>query len=322
MIIINTQTIRIATVLGICAAASILISSIPRAVQSSAPVYQTLSPDIREYTQAVSGSGELSYTQQHDITSALPLVIKRFSVKEGDIVNVGDTIAEVDRKSSAALIESLGRVSALAISAANLSTAISLLPETVTSDYTGRIVSTSGNGSAVQSGSSIATIAAEENLVVTAAISELDIATVKLGQTAQFTLSAYPNEIFTGTVSAIANAARSQYNGSVLETVVDVQITPKEADNRLKTGLSAEVQINLSKPQDVLVLPYSAIGQDDNGEYVWVFENKTALRKNITTGNEFSDGAEITSGITAECLVLDNPENITLNSHIRVEDNQ
>lgn len=322
MIYINTLVPRIAVILGACTAASIMISGIPKAVQSSTEVFRTLSPYTRQLAETISGSGELSFSEQHDITSSLPLVIKRFTVKEGDFVNVGDTIAEVDRKSSAALIESLGKVSALAISAANLSTAIALLPDTITSDCNGRVISTSGNGCAVQSGSSIATIAAEETLVVTAAISELDIAAVKLGQTAQFTLSAYPNEIFTGTVSAIANAARSQYNGSVLETVVDVQILPSSTDSRLKAGLTAQADIALSEPHSVLVLPYSAIGQDDSSEYVWVYENNTAVRKSIITGHEFSDGAEITSGITAECLVLDNPENISLNSHIRVEDGQ
>lgn len=322
IITINTLIPRICVIVGVCAAASVMISGIPKAVQSNTEVFRTLSPDTREFTETVSGNGELSFSEQHDITSSLPLVIKQFSVKEGDLVNVGDTIAEVDRKSSAALIESLGKVSALAISAANLSTAIALLPDTITSDCTGRVISTSGSGCAVQSGSSIATIAAKDELVVTAAISELDIADVAVGQTAQFRLSAYPNDIFTGTVSSIANVARSQYNGSVLETVVDVQILPGSADSRLKAGLTAQADIALSKPHTVLVLPYSAIGQDDSGEYVWVYENNSAVRKSIATGHEFSDGAEIISGITAECTILDNPEKIAINSHIRVEDIQ
>lgn len=328
----NTHIIHAAAILGVSAAAAVLVSGIPTAVQSNAPVYQTVSPVVREYTETVSGGGALSFSEQYDITSSLPLVISRFAVKDGDYVTTGDVVAYVDRKSSAALIESYGKIAALAISATDLSTAVSLIPETVTADCSGRVISTCRNGCAVQSGSSIVSVAADNALIVTAAISELDIAKVAVGDSAQFTLSAYPDEVFSGTVSAIANAARCQYNGSVLETVVDVQIQPSASDYRLKTGLSAQVNIMLGSPRKTLVVPYSAIAQDSEGEYVWVYDNgdntpdnekkPVVLRRNVTTGVEFSDGAEVISGLREGDIVLDNPENITENAHIRVENSE
>ncbi len=310
---------RAAVILGAFVAASVAVSGIPSAVESAAPVFSTLSPELRAHTDTISGDGELAFTEEHDVTSALPLVIKHFTVKEGDLVSAGDVIATVDRKSSAALIESLGKIPALAVSAANLSTAVALIPEEVTADCTGRVIGTSGNGCAVQSGSSIASVAAEDTLVVTAAVSELDIAKVELGQAAKFTLAAYPDMVFEGTVSKIANAARSRYNGSVLETVVDVEILPKEKDYRLKSGLSADVDIVLSEARQILVLPFSAIGQDDNGEYVYVREDGKAVRRNVRTGEEFADGAEIVEGLSPEDAVFSDPEEISRRGRIRIE---
>ncbi|MCH5206718.1 MAG: HlyD family efflux transporter periplasmic adaptor subunit [Oscillospiraceae bacterium] len=305
-------------VLGVCVTAAIIISGIPRAVESATPVSETLCAGVRSYNEYVAGNGELAFLDQHDITSALPLVIEKFLVKEGDIVNVGDTVATVDRQSSAALIESLGQIKTLAISAANISTAIALLPETVTSDCAGRVISTSGSGKAVQSGYSIATVAGTEELAVTAAISELDIAKVALGQSVKFSLAAYPGETFLGTVSAISEAARSQYNGAVLETVVDVTITPENPDERLKSGLSAEVEIQLSEPREILVVPYSAISQDEYGEFVYVYENQAAVRRNIMTGAEFSDGTEVKSGVSETDVIFKNPDEIADRSFIRI----
>lgn len=329
LIVINApdkHIIHAAAILGVSAAAAVMISGIPAAVHSNAPVFQTVSPVVREYTETVSGSGIISFAQQYDITSSLPLVISRFAVYEGDYVCAGDTIAYVDRKSSAALIESYGKIAALAISAADLSTAVSLIPETITADCTGRIISTCASGCAVQSGSSIANVAADSALIVTAAISELDIASVAVGDSACFTLSAYPDEVFTGTVSSIANAARCQYNGSVLETVVDVQIKPDTADYRLKSGLSAHTDILLGEPRKTLVVPYSAISQDSGGEYVWVYDSGSdgkqspvVLRRNITTGVEFSDGAEIVSGLCADDILLNNSAEITESTRIRIK---
>lgn len=307
-------------VLGVCVITSLLVSGIPRAVESATPVSETLRASSRSYNESVFGSGGLSYLDQHEITSALPLVIDKFLVSPGDTVNVGDTIAIVDRKSSAALIESLGQVKTLAIPAANLSTAVALLPETVTADCSGRVIGTAAGGKAVQSGYSIATVASTGELAVTAAVSELDIAKVKVGQRVKFSPAAYPDEEFLGTVSGIAAAARSQYNGAVLETVVDITVAPDKEDERLKPGLSAEVEIMLSEPREVLVLPYSAIGQDEGGEFVFVYENSKAVKRNITTGAEFSDGTEIKSGVSAEDIIFGNPEELSDKSFVRISE--
>lgn len=309
-------------VLGICVITAILISGIPRAVESATPVSETLKASVRSYSESVMGSGELSYLGQHEITSSLPLVLEKLLVAEGDMVSVGDTVAKVDRKSSAALIESLGRVKSLAIPASELSTAIALLPETVIADCSGRVISTALPGRAVQSGGSIVTVSSSNTLAVTAAISELEIAKVKAGQRVRFTPAAYPDEEFYGTVAVIASSARSQYNGAVLETVVDVTITPDRHDERLKSGLTADVEIMLSEPRAVLVLPYSAVGQDDDGEYVYVYENSRAVRRSVSTGAEFIDGTEITAGITAEDVIFGDPEEIANRSHIRIAEEQ
>ncbi len=305
-------------VLGIGTVLAVVVGAVPRAVESATPVSETIKASIRDYNECVVGTGELTYLGQHEITSSLPLVIEKLLVREGDIVEVGDTVATIDRDSSAALIESLGQVSALAISATNLSTAVALLPEKITSDCSGRVISAANSGQAVQSGYSVATVAQTEELAVTAAISELDIADIAVGQSVRFYLAAYPDEVFFGKVSAISQAARKQYNGAVLETVVDVTVTPDAPDERLKSGLSAEVEIQLSEPRSICVLPYSAIAQDDTGEYVYVYENDKAVRRDVFTGAEFADGTEIKKGVSANDVIFQNPQEIADRNYIRV----
>lgn len=311
---------KVVAVLGVGAVLAATAGFVPHAVESAVPVSETLRASVRSYGETVVGTGALTYLGQHEITSALPLVIEKLLVREGDIVGVGDTVAVVDRQSSASLIESMGQVAALAISAADLSTAVSLLPERITSDCSGRVVSAATGGQAVQSGYSIATVARTEELAVVAAVSELDIAGVSVGQEARFFLAAYPEDVFFGRVSAVSEAARSRYNGAVLETVVDVTITPDSPDARLKSGLSAEVEIRLSEPRSICVLPYSAIAQDDAGEYVYVYENGRAVRRDIFTGAEFADGAEIRKGVSADDIVFDDPQEIADRRYIRVEE--
>lgn len=300
------------------AAAACVMAIVPRAVESSAPAAETLRPELREYRKTVKAGGSFSYLGQREITSALPLVIERFSVSAGDTVSVGDEIATVDRRSSAALIESMGQVKMLAIPASNLEAAIAMIPEKITADCSGRVISTAPGGTAVQSGSSLASVANTDQLSVSAAVSELDIAKVEIGQTALITLAAYPGEVFSGKVTDIAQTARDQYSGAVLETVVDVRVTPDEFDERLKPGLSADVEIAISGERVICVLPYDALGQDAQGEYVFVYEDGKAARRDVITGAEFADGTEIVSGIDESDVVFKDPEGLADRSYIRM----
>ena len=302
-----------------CAALAAGVSYLPAAVEASVPAAVSISPTELYYSESVNTSGTLCYIGQGDVTSALPLVLSEFEVEEGDHVEVGDVIARVDRKASETFISSLGKVSQLAAATASLSTAMSLIPEEITADRSGTVISTAGAGAAVESGTSIATIAGTDSLVLTSAVSELNIARIQPGQPVEFTLSAYPDDVFTGTVSKIAGSARSQYSGAVLETVVDVLISPDTTDPRLRSGLTADVRFQLSDPRKICVLPYNAIGQDEEGEYVYLLEDGAAVKHKIFTGAEFSDGTEVIKGATINDKVFLDPEDISLSKYVRIE---
>lgn len=302
-----------------CAALAAGVSYLPAAVEASVPAAVSISPTEVYYSESVNTSGTLCYIGQGDVTSALPLVLSEFEVEEGDHVEVGDVIARVDRKASETFISSLGKVSQLAAATASLSTAMSLIPEEITADRSGTVISTARAGAAVESGTSIATIAGTDSLVLTSAVSELNIARIQPGQPVEFTLSAYPNDVFTGTVSKIAGSARSQYSGAVLETVVDVLISPDTTDPRLRSGLTADVRFQLSDPRKICVLPYNAIGQDEEGEYVYLLEDGAAVKHKIFTGAEFSDGTEVIKGATINDKVFLDPEDISLSKYVRIE---
>lgn len=309
--------------IALAAACSLIIagiSALPSAVEASIPVCQTVTPKVVNYSETIRTSGTLSYIGQSDVTCALPLVIKKYTVEPGDSISAGDVIATVDRTASETFIASLGKVSQLAAATASLSTAMSLIPDNVTADRTGTVISTAGSGAAVEAGGSIATIAGTDSLILTSAVSEVNISRISLGQPVQFTLTAYPDDIFTGTVAKIAAAARSQYSGAVLETVVDVMVVPDSADPRLCSGLTADVTFQLSDPRKICVLPYEAIGQDEEGEYIYVFEDNTAVKRKIFTGAEFSDGTEIIKGADEGDRVILDPSDVSLSRYVRIDE--
>ncbi len=76
-------------------------------------------------------------------------------------------------------------------------------------------------------------------------------------------------------------------------------------DKALFAGLFARVRIPLGEPQPMLVIPNSAIGNDQEGDYVLVVEtNDLVARRGIGKGPLAPRGCAIRSGLTAEDRVI------------------
>lgn len=84
---------------------------------------------------------------------------------------------------------------------------------------------------------------------------ETDIGKVKIGQKAAFTVDAYPDTIFHGTVAIIRNAPM------VIQNVVnyDVIIYVDNKDMKLKPGMTSYVTIDVGKKENILMIPNAAL---------------------------------------------------------------
>ena len=66
-------------------------------------------------------------------------------------------------------------------------------------------------------------------------------------------------------------------------------------------------------------MAYKAVRQDKDGtEYVYVFRDGVAVRKDIVTGLELSDGIEVLSGLLPEDKVLMSQEEIENGNYVKV----
>jgi len=105
-------------------------------------------------------------------------------------------------------------------------------------------------GDSVQEGKAIATITDPSQLQVVAAVDELDISQVQVGQKAVITLNALPDKSFEGSVVKIADIGNSTNN----VTTYDVTVAVNNPEN-IKIGMSANVQIQVASKENVLLLP-------------------------------------------------------------------
>ena len=136
---------------------------------------------------------------------------------------------------------------------------------------------------------------------VDAGVSEIDIGKIALGNTVTMTLDAFSGETFNGSVFYIAPAETN--TGGVIS--YQTKISFDKNDSRLKSGLTANIDIQTKHKDNVLILPQYAILQNDQGTFVETVVNNKVVQNPVTLGIQDNKGnVEIISGVTSDEQVL------------------
>ena len=152
-----------------------------------------------------------------------------------------------------------------------------------------------------------------KNALVTVLVGESNISDIRVGQKATITGNGFKNKTYDATVTHIGTNAKKVSVGSGKAVVVEVILTIDNPDSMLKSGFTAKANIFTNEKTQIAVVPYSAVMQDDNGEYVFVIVNERAEKRYVKTGRELLNGFEIISGIKLNENVVTNPEQIKKN---------
>ncbi|TAK18846.1 MAG: efflux RND transporter periplasmic adaptor subunit [Acidobacteria bacterium] len=92
-------------------------------------------------------------------------------------------------------------------------------------------------------------------MLLTASIDEAEVSKVREGQTVSFRVDAYAGAMFYGTVKQVRLNAKNSQNVVTYETVVDVN----NPDFRLKPGMTATLNVEVQRADDVLRVPAAAL---------------------------------------------------------------
>ena len=184
---------------------------------------------------------------------------------------------------------------------------------TITSPIDGTVISKS-----VEEGQTVAasfntpelfTIAKDlTNMQVVANVDEADIGNVKEGDRVTFTVDAYPDDTFEGTVKQVRLEATTTNNVVTYEVV----ISASNADLKLKPGLTANVTIYTQERSGVLAVANKAlrftptketVGKDmkivdcKGKNKVWTLNGNTLTAHPVTIGQSDGINTEITKGL-------------------------
>lgn len=116
-------------------------------------------------------------------------------------------------------------------------------------------------------GSSIVQLGDTTRMYVDVAVDEADIASVKVGQTVDVSLDAYPGIPFVGKVARINPQAVVEQNVTLIHVRVEVNNKTKDF-HLLKSGMNATCDFVVAGAEKVVKVPNSAVRKDRKGDYV------------------------------------------------------
>src|SRR5215469_14072214 len=168
--------------------------------------------------------------------------ISEIDVSVGQQVKAGQTLAKLDTSTLP--------------SNANQSNAVLTAPHAGTMTViNGAVGASSGIGN---SSTHFIQIVDTSSLQIVAAVNETDVGKVAVGNTVQFTINAYGNQQFSGTVRAIAPQGQSVSNVVTYPVTINVDMNSIKGVNVLPS-MTANVSINTQSRTNVLLIPVGAV---------------------------------------------------------------
>ncbi|MFH2012342.1 MAG: efflux RND transporter periplasmic adaptor subunit [Pseudomonadota bacterium] len=132
-------------------------------------------------------------------------------------------------------------------------------------------------------------------------VDEADIGKVKTGMDVEFTVDAYPDLTFKGAVSQVRNAPITVQNVVTYDVVVNVD----NPEYKLKPGMTVNVSIIVSKKENILKIPNTALRFKDPDTVilstysipgVWILKDEKPKRITVKTGISDGNHTELLSG--------------------------
>jgi len=146
-------------------------------------------------------------------------------------------------------------------------------------------------GQTAAPGMPVATVASYASRIrVKAAVSDADLPYVKVGEAADVSVSAIPNQVFSGRVTQISPMVDAMSRSATVE------ITLPNDQHRLVPGMTASVRLVVERREHVVAVPLSALFSTDKTRAI-IIDGTTARSRPIQTGLMGDNTVEIVSGI-------------------------
>jgi RND family efflux transporter MFP subunit len=165
-------------------------------------------------------------------------------------------------------------------------------------------------GEPVREGQKLLRIADLKQFVLAIRVHEAQVSTVRVGQTTQVRVDAFPNKLLRGKVTQVSPIASAADWRTADIKVYPVTIAIEDAPPGLKPGMSGEAQIETAEHKAVLQVPLTAVVGAGRDRLCFVKSGQELLERKVVTGASNSTSVEIKEGLKEGDLVVASPQTL------------
>lgn len=180
--------------------------------------------------------------------------------------------------------------------------------------FHGGSISETEEGDQVYPGALFMRVVDLSKMVLTAYVNQVDVQKVRVGQTADVHLDAYPELKFEGRVARIGAIAESGSgnsrgfrfgggSGLFLKTI-PVEVEIESDDERVIPDLSASADIHMGSNDEGLLAPREAVMRDGDATFVYVKNREKVERREVELGAKSDTHVIVVSGLSSGDVVL------------------
>ena len=144
-------------------------------------------------------------------------------------------------------------------------------------------------------------------LTVETRVREVDLHRVRIGGPVKVRLRAYPGLQLKGSVALIGSLAEADPTRAGTK-FFPLTIALDDRDDRLRTGMTAEVELEVATLSNAILVPVQAIFDVDGQPTVFVMQRGRAIPRQIAISAESARDAAVSRGVSAgEVVMLADP---------------
>jgi len=322
-------------VVGLAGVKMLQFKSLMAAGKSFAPPPESVSSFVarnEKWQGTLSAIGSIMAVQGVTITPEISGTITEIDFESGAVVGKGDLLVRLDTSSEQAQLRAIEAQVELAainlererslrsqnmISQSELDTAEATLKQnqanadairatiekkTIRAPFAGRLGIRQVNlGQYLDNGKPIVSLQSLAPIYANFSLPQQQLARLKTGMRVRLSTDAYPERVFEGSLTAINPDLDSSTRS------IGLQATFENADQALRPGMFARIEVLLPEEQVVLVIPATSLLSSPYGDSVYVIESKandkngkpeSSVRQQfIRTGRMRGDFLSVESGL-------------------------
>ncbi|WP_366923543.1 efflux RND transporter periplasmic adaptor subunit [Metallumcola ferriviriculae] len=163
-------------------------------------------------------------------------------------------------------------------------------------------------GQFVSVGTPLLTAGDPDSLLVKAAVTEADSRDLIPGQMVTLQYGAGSHDEISGKLTQVAPVATSENTSRGTDITVDIEVEITAGGEVLRPGNTVDLSITTAQKEDALVVPYEAVINRENQDYLYVVIEGKAQERKVQKGISNDMVVEITSGLEEGEEVIVNPD--------------